>query len=167
MIYKFRIILDADGDIFRDIAIDGDSTFESFHNTITQAFGFDGTEMASFYQSDEEWHQGEEIALFDMGETPGGVLLMANTIIDTLVNENDNRLLYVYDFFHMWTFFIELAEIAEPDAGATYPQLLYSHGLLPDTPPEKEFKAEGQEDPLSDNLNDEDLDDLYHDTNWN
>ena len=41
---------------------------EDLHNVITQSFGFDGTEMASFYISDDEWNQGEEISLFDMSD---------------------------------------------------------------------------------------------------
>ena len=54
MIYRFRIILDHDseGDIFRDIEIRETDSMEDLHNTINQAFGFDGTEMASFYVSD-------------------------------------------------------------------------------------------------------------------
>ena len=48
MIYKFRVILDAEEDIFRDIAIESDNTLEEFHNAIVNAFGFDGTETGSF-----------------------------------------------------------------------------------------------------------------------
>jgi len=68
MIYRFRVILDNDTeeDIFRDFEIRESDTLEDLHNVITQCFGFDGTEMASFYLSDDEWNQGEEISLFDM-----------------------------------------------------------------------------------------------------
>ena len=62
MIYKFRVILDAKEDIFRDIAIEKEATLEDLHNTIVNAFGFDGSEMASFYTCDDEWNQGEEIS---------------------------------------------------------------------------------------------------------
>ena len=51
MIYRFRVILDAKEDVFRDIEIDSENTLEEFHNSITQAFGFEGNEMASFYVS--------------------------------------------------------------------------------------------------------------------
>ena len=47
MIYRFRIILDTEEDIFRDIEIEQSASFEDLHNSITQSFGFDGTEMAS------------------------------------------------------------------------------------------------------------------------
>jgi hypothetical protein len=42
----------------------------------------------------------------------------------------------------MWTFLVELAEIADPIESTSYPNLMYSHGELPDSPPEKVFEAE-------------------------
>ena len=57
MIYKIRIILDAEEDIFRDLEIEAHNSLEDFHNAITQAFGFLGNEMASFYTCNDEWQQ--------------------------------------------------------------------------------------------------------------
>ncbi|MGC1515699.1 MAG: hypothetical protein WA810_08985, partial [Maribacter sp.] len=113
MIYKIRIILDADEDIFRDIEIDAQNSLEDFHNAITQAFGFLGNEMASFYTCDEEWQQDEEIALFDMSESGSDVRLMNENFLEDVMTENNPKLIYVYDFLSMWTFFVELADIEE------------------------------------------------------
>ena len=56
MIYRFRVILDSRQDhVFRDIEIPYDASFEDLHNSIQQAFGFDGTQMASFYESNNDW----------------------------------------------------------------------------------------------------------------
>ncbi|WP_417445013.1 IS1096 element passenger TnpR family protein [Joostella sp.] len=170
MIYKFRIILDLEEDVFRDIEVEGNNTLEDFHNAVSQAFGFDGTEMASFYVSDEEWNQGEEIALFDMSESGSEVKLMAETHIEDLLDENNRNLIYVYDFFSMWTFFVELADIAEKEDGNTYPNLLYVHGQLPDAPPVKKFEAEDLSDGEDDDMDDLDIDDFDNydfDQNWN
>ena len=145
MIYRFRVILDDKDDVFRDIEVKADATAEDFHNSIVQAFGFDGGEMASFYVSDEEWNQGDEIALFDMSEGGDSVRIMNETSLDDIITEHKRRLIYVYDFFSMWTFLVELAEIAEPVESTSYPNLMYSHGELPDSPPEKVFEAEKNE----------------------
>ena len=59
MIYRFRVILDADEDVFRDIEIEDSTHMEELHNIICQSFGLAGDQMASFYVSDEEWSQGE------------------------------------------------------------------------------------------------------------
>ncbi len=170
MIYRFRVILDATEDVFRDIEIQEDATFEDFNNVITQAFGFDGMEMASFYVSDDEWNQGEEISQFDMSEGQDSIRLMNETTLDGVFSEDQTRMIYVYDFLNMWTFLVELAEIAEPINGQAYPNLLFSHGILPDSAPDKQFEADEDEDPYG--LNDEDLDindydSLNFDENWN
>ncbi|CAN0605550.1 unnamed protein product, partial [Ectocarpus sp. 12 AP-2014] len=124
MIYKIRVILDAEEDIFRDLEIEAHNSLEDFHNTITQAFGFLGNEMASFYTCDEEWKQDEEIALFDMSESGSDVRLMNETFLEDIMTENNPKLIYVYDFMNMWTFFVELADIQPKEDGRAYPNVL-------------------------------------------
>jgi len=172
MIYRFRIILDTQDDVFRDIEIEASATMEDFHNAITQAFGFDGQEMASFYLSNDLWEQGEEIALFDMSDEPGSVRIMHETYLEDVLDEEQTRVIYIYDFFHMWTFLAELAEIAEPEDGKTYPNLMYAHGQLPDEAPETEFIGEEiEDDDFGDDdefgLDPDDYDSLDFDENWN
>ena len=164
MIYKIRIILDAEEDIFRDIEIEADQNLEEFHNAVTQAFGFMGNEMASFYTCDEDWNQDEEIALFDMSENGSDVRLMNETALDDVLTENTPKLIYVYDFFNMWTFFVELADIVEKEDGRAYPNVLFSFGELPDSPPEKKFESKPSVD-FDDELGN--YDDLDFDENWN
>ena len=169
MIYRFRVVLDNDteDDVFRDLELRDTDTLEDLHNIITQSFGFDGTEMASFYLSDDEWNQGEEISLFDMSEGANTVQLMNETITNNVVHEASTKLIYVYDFFSMWTFYVELAEIVEEVEGTDYPNLLFVQGQIPDEAPEKSFKAEDTEnfDDFENGL--EDYESLDFDENWN
>lgn len=166
MIYRFRAILDHDQkeDIFRDIEIRKTDTFEDLHNVLTQSFGFDGNEMASFYISNDQWEQGQEIALFDMGQNTD-VKMMNETIVEELINEYNNRLIYIYDFLNMWTFLIELGEIAEEAQGTDYPNLMFVCGQVPSEAPEKQFEAE---DPNSIQDGTDDIFDNYGESwNWN
>ena len=172
MIYRFRVILDNDteDDIFRDLELHETNTLEDLHNIITQSFGFDGTEMASFYLSDDEWNQGEEISLFDLSEGANAVKLMNETIINDVVHEASTKLIYVYDFFNMWTFFVELAEIVEEIEGTDYPNLMFVQGQIPDEAPEKSFKAEETEnfDEFNSDLDaDNNYESLDFDESWN
>ena len=101
--YKIRVILDTKKDVIRTLLVDDSINLESLHTTIAKAFGFKGQEMASFYKTDGEWAQGEEIPLFNMAEA-GDDISMQNCILnETLTDEND-KLIYVYDFLNMWTF---------------------------------------------------------------
>ncbi|SFD32364.1 IS1096 element passenger TnpR family protein [Algibacter pectinivorans] len=170
MIYRFRVILDndTDEDIFRDLEIRETDTLEDLHNVVTQSFGFDGTEMASFYISNDIWEQGEEISLFDLSDD-GSARLMNETSLDSVVHEAQTKLIYVYDFMSMWTFYVELAEIVEETEGNDYPNLMFVQGQVPDTAPEKVFEAD--EDDLYNEFDDEidldDYDNLDFNENWN
>lgn len=65
---------------------------------------------------------------------------------------------------------VELADIADAEAGTTYPNLMYSHGQIPEEAPEKEFIAEEIEEEDYDedfDLDPEDYDNLDFDENWN
>ena len=171
MVYRFRVILDNDTeeDIFRDLEIIETNSLEDLHNIITQSFGFDGSEMASFYISDEEWNQGEEISLFDLSEA-GNAKLMNETTINDVVHEAQTKLIYVYDFLNLWTFYVELAEIIEEQDGMSYPNLMFSHGQIPDEAPNKNFEAEEDFDDYNefdDDLDVEDYEGLDFDENWN
>ena len=136
MIYRFRVILDTKDDVFRDIEINKSSTLEELHNSIIKSFGFLGNEMASFYKTDNEWTQGDELPLNDFGpENP----TMKDEELKTHINSKNNKLLYVYDFLNLWTFFIELIEIGEIKKGTTYPNLINSVGEVPEEATEKKF----------------------------
>lgn len=170
MIYRFRVILDnnTDEDIFRDLEIRETDTLEDLHNIITQSFGFDGTEMASFYISNDTWEQGEEISLFDLSED-ASARLMNGTSIDSVVHEMQTKLIYVYDFLSMWTFYVELAEIVEETEGNDYPNLMFVQGQVPDEAPEKLFETEDLDEfsEFEDGIDVDDYEDLDFDENWN
>lgn len=172
MIYRFRAILDNDTkeDVFRDIEIRETDSLEDLHNAITQSFGFDGLQMASFYISNEEWDQGEEISMFDVSEGNASVRLMNETALNDVVNKSQTKLIYVYDFMSMWTFLVELAEIVDEAEGTDYPNLMFAFGQIPDTAPEKTFEAENfddLDDGFEDDLDIDDYDNLDFDENWN
>ncbi len=171
MVYRFRVILDndtTDADIFRDLEIRESDTLEDLHNIITQSFGFDGSEMASFYISNDQWEQGEEISLFDLSDD-NSARLMNETALDSVVHEAQTKLIYVYDFLSMWTFYVELAEIVEESEGQDYPNLMFVQGQVPDTAPDRVFEADEDDDfdEFEDGLDLDDYDNLDFEENWN
>lgn len=162
MIYRMRAILDTETDVIRDFEIEANATLEELHDAVSQFFGFAGNEMASFYRSDKDWAQGEELPLVDMGV---GEKPLNEKPLNKILSENENRLIYVYDFLNLWTFFLELMETTEKVNLKGYPSLFFSHGEVPETPPKKDFIAkEGFDDEFSENVDEEDDyygDDIY------
>lgn len=149
--YKVRVILDTKEDVIRTLVVNEKQSLESLHFTIAKAFNFNGQEMASFYRTDDEWNQGEEIPLFNMAEAGEG-LSMANCMLhETLVNKNE-KLIYVYDFLHMWTFYVEVIELSNELISET--KVVLSVGEIPNEAPEKEFKADKLSDDFDDEFND-------------
>jgi hypothetical protein len=144
MVFKIRVVLDVQEDIIRTIAIEGEKTLEELHKTIAAVFGFNGQQLASFYRTDDDWNQGEEIPLLSMDDSPNA-LCMANTTIAQNIEDRGEKLIYVYDFLEMWTFFVELIEASEEQLGEL-PKLILTIGEVPETAPDKEFKAEASKD---------------------
>ncbi|HEX8562919.1 MAG TPA: hypothetical protein VF676_08065 [Flavobacterium sp.] len=178
MVYKFRVILDAEEDVFRDIAILEDDTLEDLHNAIVNAFDFDGMELASFYTCDNQWNQDEEIPMFDAGDVPGEQRIMADYALSEILNEDNTKIIYVYDFLNMWTFFVELGAIEDPQPGESYPAMLFSHGVMLANAPEKDFTeaSTSEFDYDEDDYDEDDLDmldggenfeDFGFEENWN
>ena len=145
--YKIRIILDTKEDVIRTITVNNTINLEDLHSLIAKSFGFNGQEMASFYRTNDEWNQGEEIPLFNMSEF-GNELSMSTCILNETLPNIEDKLIYVYDFFSMWTFYVEVVDLSEDNIVA--PKIIMSIGEIPDEAPEKEFVAEKNEDDFSD-----------------
>ena len=141
MIYKLRLILDTKEDVIREIAIKQSDSLEDLHNAVVNAFGFDGTEMASFFMADDTWNQGAEIPLFDMSEN-GDAVTMQHFVISDVIDNEKTKLIYVYDFLAMWSFFVELVDIIEDINEYELPALLFTLGDIPAEAPEREFISE-------------------------
>ena len=159
MIYRMRAILDTEEDVIRDLEIEASASLEELHDALSQSFGFAGNEMASFYRSDEHWNQGEEMPLFDMdsGENP-----FKDKPIEKILSESESRLIYVYDFLNLWTFYLELIEIAQKEASKGYPSLIFTHGEVPETPSIMEFgSSDDLEDDFKIDREDNDNDNFY------
>jgi hypothetical protein len=129
-ILKIRIVLDHEEQVFRDIEIENEGSMEDLHEAILASFNIPNDQMASFYESDEHWEKGPEIALMDMGTSEEPVKLMAeSSIADTL--QERSRLLYVYDFLNLRIFYVEVIAMGTHDSSKEYPQLIMALGDLP------------------------------------
>lgn len=129
VIYKFRVIIDTEQDVFRDIEIETDASFENFHSAILDAFDFEEGEMASFYMSNENWEKGLEIPL--MGMESEAALSMKSTKLGDMVAKPSDKVLYIYDFMRMWIFYVELIEVKKDIPSTIYPRVALVYGDAP------------------------------------
>ena len=130
---RFRVIIDIEEDVFRDILIGRTSPLEDLHRGILAAFDFGEGEMASFFQSDEHWGRGREVPLMDMGmDDQGNPYPSMRTIaIEELASSANDRMVYVYDFLRMWCFYVEVIGVEDGET-PEFPLLAQEFGEAPD-----------------------------------
>jgi hypothetical protein len=132
---KFRIILNVEEDVLRDIVIDSNITLIEFSKIISGEFGFDSSEISTFHHSNENWEQLDEIKIFKIDELDQ---IMDKTPISNFFLSKGDKLIYIYDFLNYWTFFIELYEIDESVKIDSY-NCINSVGEVPKNPPSDIF----------------------------
>ena len=96
------------------------------------------------------------------------MLFRSNCFIKNTIPTSGDKLIYVYDFLKMWTFYVEVIEVTT-DNQDNLPKTILSVGQIHSEAPEKEFIAEQsnhdfEDDYGSDFNNDfESLDDIDFD----
>ena len=156
-VYKFKIVVEDNEDIYREIEILSGQTFEDFHACIQEAFAFDAKHAASFFVSDDYWRKEQEITLrkedleldadeIKMGEAPKKLMLA--TKMAKYIESPRQRFLYVFDPAVKWTFCIELMKILPDNPKGKYPSVVRTIGKSP-----KQYK---QKLIVTDELSDED-----------
>ena len=139
-VYRFKVCLEDNEDIFRDIDIKAAQTFEQFHTIIQEAFKFDAKHAASFFVSDDYWRKNQEITLrkedlpLDEEEIRKHVdpkKLMADVKIAKYIEQPHQRFVYVFDPVVQWSFLIEMIKIADDSPKLSYPAIIKSYGTAP------------------------------------
>ncbi len=112
MIYKFRLISDEVSNFKLEIQIDSDDTFLRLRNAILDAVGYTKDQMCSFILCDEDWQKEKEVTLADMGsDSDEDIWLMADTRLSELIEDEGQRLMFVFDYLTNRAFFMEMKEL--------------------------------------------------------
>lgn len=96
-ILKFRIYLEEDDSIYRDIVIRHSQTFMDFHQCILASYEFDNKHQATFYRSNDQWQRGREISIEKYDKTyKVDPLIMAETLIGSEIQQPNQKFIYLY-----------------------------------------------------------------------
>lgn len=112
MIFRFLILSDEADDFKREIIIDSEATFLDLHNCILDSVGYTKDQMSSFFICEDDWSKKTEITLVEM-DTVSEVdnYIMQDTVLEDLLEDEGQKLLYVFDYMTERAFFMELREI--------------------------------------------------------
>ena len=131
MIYKFRLISDESSNFKLEIKIDADDTFLQLRNAILDAVGFSKDQMDSFIICDEDWQKEKEVTLEDMGsDSDEDIWLMADTRLSDLIEDEGQRLMFVFDYLTNRSFFMEMKELI-PSQSLSAPVCSLKTGIPP------------------------------------
>lgn len=112
MIFKFLLSSDEVVNYKREIQIDADATFYDLYKIIMECNNFEEGEMTSFFMSDERWRKKEEISLVEL-ETDSDVdsFVMEEEILSDWMEEEEQKLMFVFDYSKERALFMELSEM--------------------------------------------------------
>ena len=133
-ILKFRVYLEEDDTVYRDIALKHTQTFYELHQSILKAYEFDSIHEAIFFRSNDQWQRGRAISLekYDGVEYKVEPLDMIGTSIGSEIKDTEQKFIYVYDLKKNWTFHIQLINISkEENPKPTYPAITRKEGIGP------------------------------------
>lgn len=112
MIYRFTIISDEVDDFLREIQIDPEATFFDLHEAIVKSVGYTDDQMTSFFLCDDDWEKEKEITLEPMDDNPEmDNWVMKETPLNELIEDEKQKMIYVFDYLTERCFFLELSEI--------------------------------------------------------
>jgi len=112
MVYRFLLLSDEADDFKREIQISSQATFFDFHKEILKATEYDANQMYSFFICEDDWSKRTEINLIEMDtSSEEDCFIMENTVLEDMLEEEHQKLLYVFDPLNERVFFIELREI--------------------------------------------------------
>ena len=131
MVYRFIIVSDEVDDFRRDITIDSDATFFELHETILHSVGYAKDQITSFFICDDDWDKQTEITLMDMDSSSDkDIYIMDSTRLSELLDEERQKLIYVFELLTDRCFYMELREIIT-GKNLDKPQILKSVGSPP------------------------------------
>jgi hypothetical protein len=112
MVYKFRLLSDEVDNFRRDIEIDSEATFQELSNAILESVNYPDDQMTSFFICNNRWVKEVEITREDMGSmSEDENYVMADTVIGDLIEDEKQKLMYVFDPLGDRVFYMELSKI--------------------------------------------------------
>ncbi|MCQ2192719.1 MAG: hypothetical protein MJZ23_07685 [Paludibacteraceae bacterium] len=112
MIFKFIMVSDEIDEFRREIEIESDSTFLEFHKAILDAVGYTDDQITSFFVCDDEWERYQEISLVEMDTASDcDCYTMEDTQLDEFLEDEGQKLQYVFDTLNDRAFYIELKQV--------------------------------------------------------
>ncbi len=124
-VYRFRVFIEDDHEVYRDIEVRGKHRFADLHEQIVKSFNFQQNQPAEYIHSDQSWYEGDTVVELD-ANWEGDHQKIVNHI-----SVPRQRFLCVTISFREIGLAIELQKIGKEEDGVEYPRKTRSEGEPP------------------------------------
>lgn len=112
MIYRFVMLSDETDQFKREFKIDAAAKFIDLHKLILDSVNYQDDQLRSFFICEPDWTRKTQITLIEMDMlSEEDSYIMTETALEDLLEEEHQRLVYVFDTFNDRVFYLELREI--------------------------------------------------------
>ncbi len=124
-VYRFRVFIEDDHEVNRDIELLGRQRFADLHAAVVTAFNFKPGQPAEYLSADQSWYEGDTVVELDEN-LEGDHQKIAAHIFDP-----HQRFLCVTESYNEVGLALELQKILKDEEGATYPRCIRKEGEPP------------------------------------
>ena len=112
MIFRITFSCEETDGFRRDFEADSEATFLDLHNAILKSVKYSDDQMTSFFLCNDHWEKEQEVTLMEMGKNfEYDNMIMSETQLGQLLEEQGQRLIYIFDPMFERNFFGRLTEI--------------------------------------------------------
>ena len=132
IIFRFRVTFEEIDEVERIIDVRATQTLKDLHTAVLGSVKFKPETAASIYLSKDNWRKGKR---FTDREVEGEAL-MSDQRLNVVVNDPQQKFLFITDDEAEWELKIEMLRIYKTDVDDFFPKLVKSTGYNP-----KQFKV--------------------------
>lgn len=124
-----KVLLETQKTVYRDILINDNHSLFQVHELIKKSYDFTTEELASFIKEEEGWGNDTEFPLENVME--GDNKLMKDVMVNEVLQEEGDQIIYIFDYLSEWKFHLEVIEIENDKVALPAPKLLKRFGESP------------------------------------
>lgn len=140
--FQFRLLSDEVDDFLLDVEVPSKMNLLDFCHFLQNELGYDSSLITSIFCSDVEWEKLSEFTSVDMGIGADDLQYelceecdvpqpMEKWLLDQVVVEKFDRLLFVFDQIGERQLYLELLRSLKPEDGVVYPRVIDRQGTPP------------------------------------
>lgn len=141
MLYQFKITSTEKNDFMLLADMNSEDTFADLHHLLQNNCCLEPNQLASFFISGTNCGRKTEITLLDMGWDKPDKLVMSRTPLEQVLDQKNQKLCYVFDFFMDRLLNIELTQIFM-GKHLSEPSVIYQNGSAPTQMLEEELLSD-------------------------